>query len=140
MSEISAPTLTLPEPVRKRLEDESTIWLTTVDGKGGPVPTPVWFLWSDGTFLIFSRPGTAKLANIAVRPRVALNFDGDGFGGNIAVFTGTAVAGTPVTDDEWERYVRKYEEGMRTLEYGPDSFRADYSVPVRVTPQRFQGW
>ena len=45
-----------------------------------------------------------------------------------------------VEDDEWARYVGKYEAGMRSLDYGPETFRADYSVPLRVTPLRFRGW
>ncbi|MEU5843384.1 TIGR03667 family PPOX class F420-dependent oxidoreductase [Rhodococcus sp. NPDC047139] len=140
MSETVPSALSVPEAVLKRLADESVIWLTTVDRRGGPVPTPVWFLWSDASFLIFSQPHTSKLANITARPRVALNLEADRGGGHVAVFTGTAAIGESVEDDEWARYVGKYEAGMRSLDYGPETFRADYSVPLRVTPLRFRGW
>ena len=141
MSETSLPsTLSIPDDVLARLTDESVIWLTTVNGHGGPVPTPVWFLWSDAAFLVFSQPGTSKLTNIAARPRVALNLEADRGGGHVAVFTGTAAIGESVRDDEWARYTRKYEAGMRSLGVTPEAFRADYSVPIRVTPRRFRGW
>lgn len=56
------------------------------------------------------------------------------------MFTGTAAVAESVDDDEWRRYVDRYDAGMRSLDYSPDAFRADYSVPVRVTPTRFRGW
>ncbi|WP_349535837.1 TIGR03667 family PPOX class F420-dependent oxidoreductase [Rhodococcus rhodochrous] len=140
MTETVSSTLSIPDAVLKRLTDESVVWLTTVDRHGGPVPTPVWFLWPGDSFLFFSQPGTAKLANITARPRVAVNLEADSGGGHVAVFTGTAAVTESVDDDEWRRYVDKYAAGMRSLDYSPDAFRADYSVPVRVTAARFRGW
>src|ERR1700694_5543987 len=57
---------------RRRLRDERLGWLITTSADGTPQPVPVWFLW-DGTasFLLYSTPRTAKLRNIAERPRGA---------------------------------------------------------------------
>jgi len=33
----------------------------------------VWFLWNDGSILLYSQPDTPKLRNIAANPRVALH-------------------------------------------------------------------
>lgn len=133
-------TLPISDSVAHRLERERMIWLTTVDRKGTPVPTPVWFLWSDGRFLLFSQPDTAKLANIAANPRVSLHFNADAHGGAVTVFTGEAHVASTVPDEEWARYVRKYAKDIASLDFTPNSFRADYSVPIRMTPQRLRGW
>ena len=77
--------------VDRRLREERVIWLTTVRPDLTPQPSLVWFLWDAGTLLIYSKPNTPKLRNIEQNPTVALNFDGDSQGGNVVVFTGTAI-------------------------------------------------
>src|SRR5438270_7290520 len=80
------------ERVARRLREERLIWLTTVDAKGMPQPTPIWFLWDEATstMLMYSRVDAKRLAHIRQNPKVALNFDGNGFGGDIIVITGEA--------------------------------------------------
>ncbi|TCN49543.1 PPOX class probable F420-dependent enzyme [Rhodococcus sp. SMB37] len=133
-------TPSIPTSVTDRLDGERVVWLTTVDQHGSPVPTPVWFLWSDGTVLMFSQPGTAKLRNIAGQPRVSLNLNSDTHGGQVAVFTASAEADTAVDAAEWDRFVAKYDRDIESLGMTPESFRADYAVPIRFTPERFRGW
>ena len=74
--------------VERRLREEQIGWLTTVRGDGLPQPSPVWFLWDGETILIYSRPDTPRLRNIAGNPKVALNLDGDGRGGDIVILSG----------------------------------------------------
>jgi PPOX class probable F420-dependent enzyme len=132
--------LHLPDKVTARLADERIVWLTTVDKKGRPVPTPVWFLWTESGFLVFSEPRTPKLANIAANPQVSLHFNADRHGGSVAVFTGSARVEADVSSEEWERYVRKYEKDMGSLDFTPERFRATYSEPVRIAPERLRSW
>ncbi|MEE2032195.1 TIGR03667 family PPOX class F420-dependent oxidoreductase [Rhodococcus chondri] len=132
--------LSVPNPVLDRLERERVLWLTTVDRRGTPVPTPVWFLWSQGTFLMFSQPGTPKLTNMAAQPRVSVNLNADAHGGEVAVFTAEAHVEAAISDEEWRHFVDKYAADIGTLGLTPETFRADYSVPVRMTPRRFRGW
>jgi PPOX class probable F420-dependent enzyme len=98
-------------------------------------------LWDDdGTLLIYSRPDTPKLANVAARPRVAVHQDGDGRGGDIVIVSGEARidrAATPA--DRVPAYVAKYKEGMRRIGMTPESFARAYSVALRVTPARLRG-
>ena len=83
------------ERAERRLRDDKVAWLTTTSGDGTPQPVPVWFLWDGGdSFLIYSRPGTAKLRNIGERPRVSLHLDGNGQGGDIVVVLGDAASAT----------------------------------------------
>ena len=74
----------------RRLENEEIIWLTTVKNGQTPQPSPVWFLWDGETMLIYSRPATQKLRNIAANETVSLNFHSDSEGGDVVIFTGTA--------------------------------------------------
>ena len=126
--------------VTHRLAEERIIWLATAGADDNPQPRPVWFLWDGDSFLIYSRPNTAKLKHIAARPKVALNFDGDGEGGDIVVFTGRAAvdpAAPPA--DQLPAYAEKYRAGFRRINMTPSEFAQDYSVAIRVWPEALRG-
>jgi PPOX class probable F420-dependent enzyme len=126
--------------VARRLAEERIAWLTTIDSNGVPQPRPIWFLWNGETFLIYSRPGTAKLRHIAERPQVALHLDGDGLGGDIVVFAGQAqieLHAPPA--DQVPAYVAKYQPGFARIRMTPAEFAASYSVVLRVTPLKLRG-
>ena len=46
--------------VMKRLDEETTAWLTTIGADGTPQPRPIWFLWDGETILIYSQPNTRE--------------------------------------------------------------------------------
>ena len=125
--------------VERRLRDERIIWLTTVGPDSTPQPSPVWFFWDGETLLIYSQPNTPKLRNIESNPRVALNFDGDGKGGDIVVISGEAriVDGPPA--NQVSEYAAKYREGFTRIGMDAATFARTYSVAVRVTPTRLRG-
>jgi len=124
----------------RRLRDEKLAWLTTVDGAGTPQPIPVWFLWDGAdSVLIYSRPDTPKLRAIANHPLVSLNLDGDGNGGDIVVALGEAALSDDPPAHELPDYVQKYRPLIERNGWTPESFAADYSVPIRVTLRRIRG-
>jgi len=126
--------------VARRLADEPIIWLTTLRADGTPQPSPVWFLWSNQELLIFSQPNTQKLRNITRSPKVALNFDGDGQGGNIVVFTAEArIDDQPLPEPDAAAYVEKYRALIAQLGATPEGFAQLYSVLLRVTPTSVRG-
>jgi len=126
--------------VARRLEEERIIWLTTVDAEGVPQPRPVWFWWDGQSFLIYSQPNTHKLHHIARNPQVALNFDGDGLGGNIVVFSGEArLAPEAPAANEAPDYVQKYQPGFARIHMSAEEFAASYAVALRVTPTSLRG-
>jgi PPOX class probable F420-dependent enzyme len=128
------------ERVARRLRDERIIWLTTVGADGTPQPNPVWFLWDDGTFLIYSLPHAARVANIRRNPRVSLNLDGNGRGGDIIVITGDAhLRPDEPPADQMPAYVEKYKDYIESSFGTPANFAAQYSVPIRVTPTKVRG-
>lgn len=124
----------------RRLREELIIWLTTVRPNGRPDPSPVWFLWDGESILIYSRPNTPKLRNIERNPHVALNFDGNGRGGDIVVFNGEARIDTSAPPgNEIPAYVEKYTEAIKRLGSTPETFARQFSVAIRVTPTSVRG-
>ena len=126
--------------VLRHLEKDPIIWFLTNGGDGTPQPRPVWYLWKDERFLIYSRPKTAKLAHILRQPKVALHFDGDGHGGDIVIFTGEAVlAPHHPPADMVEEYVKKYSNSFERIRMTPTQFAKDYSSAIVVTPISVRG-
>ena len=101
---------------------------------------PVWFLWDgDDSFLIYSRPGAAKLRNVEQRPRVSLHLDGNGEGGDIVVVLGDAALSDDPPAHALPDYIAKYADFIVRNSWTPESFAADYSVPLRVTATKLRG-
>lgn len=136
------PSTPFGERVLRRLRDEHLIWLTTVDAKGMPQPTPVWFLWDEATstILIYSRADAKRLAHLQQDPRVALNFDGNGRGGDIIVITGQAqVSSDDPPADRLPTYVEKYRDFIARGFGTPANFASKYSVALRIRPIALRG-
>jgi len=131
------------QKVKRHLDQEYFIWFTTVGADLTPQPRPVWFIWDDGkTFLIFSQPGTHKVAHIKEHPNVALHFNTDEKADeDVIVFVGVAEidAGAPPAYQVPD-YVEKYKGGMAELGSNPEKFSGEYSVAIRVKPGKVRGW
>lgn len=126
--------------VARRLAEDRIIWLTTVSPGGTPHPRPVWFWWNSETFLIYSKPDTFKLAHIEANATVALNFDGDGLGGDIVVFTGLArLDPNALPADQVSAYLAKYQPGFKRINMTAAEFAATYSVALQITPISLRG-
>ncbi len=124
----------------RRLHEEKIAWLATVDVSGTPKPIPVWFLWDgDRSVVVYSRPDTPNLRAIENNPRVSLNLDGDGQGGDIVVALGEASVSDDPPANEVTAYVEKYAPLIARNNWTPESFAADYSVPIRIRLRRVRG-
>jgi PPOX class probable F420-dependent enzyme len=124
----------------RRLREERIAWLTTVSPRGMPQPVPVWFLWDgDASVLLYSQPDTPKLRNIAENPRISLHLDGNGRGGDIVICVGKARVSDDPSADQVEEYLEKYAEPIERNRWTPESFAADYSVPMRIDVSRIRG-
>ena len=136
------PSTPFGERVARRLRDERLIWLTTVDAKGMPQPAPVWFLWDEATstFLIYSLSDAKRLAHLQQNPRVSLNLDGNGSGGDIIIITGQAhVSSADPSADQLPTYVEKYRDFIARGFTTPKNFASIYSVALRIRPVAIRG-
>jgi PPOX class probable F420-dependent enzyme len=127
--------------VAARLRDELVAWLVTVAPDGTPVPTPVWFGCDGETLLVYSQPDKPKLRHIAANPHVAPALRTDELGDDLAVVTGEAAVddSTPAAF-EVPFYVEKYRDEIARQAADPESFSAEYSVPIRIRPTRLRAW
>jgi PPOX class probable F420-dependent enzyme len=140
---VAGPDPGTPEGARasRRLAEDPVIWLTTVGADGTPMSSPVWFWWDGSSFLVYSRPGMAKVRNVEARPRVGLHLVGDALGDEVAVFEGdAAVEPSAPPADEHEGYAGKYSRLIARLGMTPAAFARTYSVPLRITPTRARVW
>jgi PPOX class probable F420-dependent enzyme len=143
------PSTDFGQTVRRRLREETVIWLTTVGPTGTPQPNPVWFLWEedagdawgDGSFLIYHDDSAKRQESLTLRPRVSLNFNSIG-GGGITVFTGSVeiVKDRPLAH-EVPAYAEKYAPLVAGHPSGKDieAFMARYSIVSRIRPTRVRG-
>lgn len=128
--------------VAERIERQTLAWLTTVGADGTPQPNPVWFLWNEGTFLIFSKPGQAKLANIARFSRVSFNLEATDDQEQITILTGSAeIATSDALDPELlDRYAARYATRLPGIGMTRAQYEADYTAVIRFTPEKLRGW
>ena len=125
----------------RRLHEAIIGWLTTVSPDGRPQPIPVWFLWDGGSsVLLYSRPGKRKLENLAANPKVSLNLDSDGIEADIVTCWGEIRVSDDAPASEVPKYVAKYAGRIAALGWTPESFAADFSVPLRIELGRIHGW
>jgi len=126
----------------KHIKSRYFVWMTTVDSSGTPQPKPVWFLWENDSFLIYSQANAYKLKHIQKNPNVALNFNTEDENGEqrLIIITGTAKLDKKCPpSDKHRAYMRKYKKGMIELDFTPKQFADDYSVALRVTPTKLRG-
>jgi PPOX class probable F420-dependent enzyme len=121
----------------KRLRAELIVWLTTVSRQGQPRSSPVWFWWDGDAFHLFSQPRKPKLLNIAANPRVSLHLEGGREGEDIVVFEGRAkIVRNGQAATSFPEYIGKYRRPIASYGWTPESFAADYAVPIVVRPTR----
>lgn len=122
-----------------RLKKEIVVWLATTNPNGGALVVPVWFLFDGKTFLIYSVPGR-KVRNIERNPLVALHLNSNPEGGDIVRVTGKAqLLKRQPPAHKVPAYIRKYRSLIKSYGWTPETFAADYGIPIRVRPTKFRG-
>jgi PPOX class probable F420-dependent enzyme len=132
----------LESKAKKFIKQEYVIWLTTVGSNLAPQPRPVWYIWDNDSFLIFSQPQAHKLKHINEHPNVSLHFNADKTADeDVIVYSGTAKIDTSVpAAHKVPAYLKKYKSGIEALGATPEQFSQEYSVAIRVTPTSLRGW
>jgi PPOX class probable F420-dependent enzyme len=123
----------------RRLETELIVWLTTVSPAGQPQSSPVWFLWDDGEFLVYSLAVTPRIRNIRANRRVSLNLNSDATASDVVTVEGEArivpdaplPSGVPALIDKYRHLIEEYG-------WTVDEYAADYPTAIRIRPTRFR--
>ena len=128
--------------VKQHLKSEYFVWLTTVDSNLTPQPRPVWFIWEDDSFLIFSQAKAHKVKHIEKNPRAALHFNSDKTGDkHVIVFIGEASIDRNCPPAHMVLpYFKKYKDGIAGLDMTPEEFSQEYSTAIRIRPTEVRGW
>ena len=70
---VDAPRSTLAATrIRRFLEAEPIVWVSTVRPDGTPHLIPIWFWWDGEALLVFSKPDAQKVRNLRANPSVML--------------------------------------------------------------------
>jgi PPOX class probable F420-dependent enzyme len=128
------------ERVEDRLRHNLIAWLTSVRPDGQPVSVPVWFLMrEDGTILLYSQSGKAKLRNIADNPKVSLALDVTDIGRNIVRIEGVArQTHDELPANQQPAYLAKYLERIAALFGTSEQFAELFPVALIITPTKLR--
>lgn len=127
--------------VRRFLETEPVIWLSSVSGDGGPHLVPTWFAWDGEAIVILSKPGAVKVRNLGANPRamLALGDAVDDF--DVGLLEATATLDSDPTPLELPAgFGAKYATKIDGLGLTPAQFARTYSQVIRLTPVKALGW
>lgn len=131
------------EHVLQRLQSDSIIWFTTVRPDGRPHTVPVWFLWENGSVILYSRPNNVKVRNLQHNPNVVIALDNTNDGEDVITVEGKAELLPPNAESGLKAvppaYQQKYGQYIKNFGWTPESMAADYSQPIRFTPTKFLG-
>lgn len=133
----------LGQKARRHIDNEYFVWLTTVDSKRAPQPRPVWYIWHEGAFIIYSQPDSFKVKHIRANPQVALHFNTPDAKGeqDVIVFGGTAEIVTDILPAHLlPAYMEKYATGIADLNFTPEQMGQEYATVIRIVPASLRGW
>ena len=130
--------------VRRFLETEPVIWLSTTRPDGGPHLVPVWFAWDGRSIVVLSKPTARKVHNLRADPRamLAIGDAEDDFDVGLIEATAELIDGSegstgPALPPAFEA---KYGAWIEALGLTPAAFAATYATVIRLTPRRALGW
>jgi PPOX class probable F420-dependent enzyme len=125
----------------QHLRDDIVGWLTTVAPNGRPQSSVISFLWDGETILFYSKPDTPKLRNLAANPRVSFHLNCDPYGDHVVTVEGRAVVDPgAAASDVHPAYRAKYRAPLEHWGMDEAETARDFSVPVRIIPERFRVW
>ena len=143
----------LPEPVRTallgadgavardQLANDVVGWLTTVAVDGRPQSSVISFLWDGDGILFYSRPDTPKVRNIAANGAVSFHLNCDPYGDHVVIIEGRAqVVPLELRSDVHPAYAAKYREPLAHWSMDEQATADDFSLPIRIHPERVRLW
>jgi PPOX class probable F420-dependent enzyme len=127
--------------IRRFLEQEPVVWLSTVRPDGGPHLVPIWFWWDGEALLVFSKPNAQKIRNLRAHPSVMLAFGDAEDDFDVGMVEGTAeLVDRPTREILPAGHLRKYARQLAAIGLSPEEYAETYSQVVRIIPTRALGW
>src|SRR4029078_8773221 len=124
--------------IRRFLEEEPVVWLSTVRPDGTPHIVPLWFWWDGGALVSASKPGAQKVRNLRAQPSVmlALGDAEDDF--DVGLLRGRAeLLEKPTHEVLHAEHLAKYAAKLATIGVTAEEYAATYSQVIRIVPDAF---
>lgn len=127
--------------VRRFLETEPVIWLSTIRHDGAPHLVPTWFVWDGEAIVIVSKPGAVKVRNLRADPRAMLALGDAEADFDVGLLEAMAeILPDSIAPQLPAGFEAKYAERIRALGLTPDQFARTYSQAIQLTPARALAW
>jgi PPOX class probable F420-dependent enzyme len=127
--------------MRRFLEQEPVIWLSTVRPNGAPHVVPIWFWWDGRAILAFSKPDAQKVRNLRARPSVMLALGNAEDDFDVGLIEGHAdLLDAPASELLPAAHIAKYARQLEAIGLTPVDYAATYSQVIRIVPDRPLGW
>jgi PPOX class probable F420-dependent enzyme len=127
--------------VRRFLETEPVIWLSTIRHDGAPHLVPTWFVWDGEAIVIVSKPGAVKVRNLRADPRAMLALGDAEADFDVGLLEAMAeILPDSIAPQLPAGFEAKYAERIRALGLTPDQFARTYSQVIQLTPARALAW
>jgi PPOX class probable F420-dependent enzyme len=137
---MSSPTVASTR-IRRFLEEEPVLWLSTVRPDGSPHLVPIWFWWDGEALWVFSKPEAQKVRNLRVNQSVmlALGDADDDF--DVGLVEGRAeLLDRPAAQVLPAAMVAKYADRLGAIGLDAAGFAATYKQVIRIVPSAYLGW
>ena len=117
------------------LEEANIIVFTSLDAKGRPHSTPVWYLYDNGEIIISVGKDEQKHKNVVRNPNVSVVIDRRQMPYYAGMIYGTAEIGPPLSQEDRLRLAVRYlgaDLGRRYTEMT----KGEESVTLRIRPRK----
>jgi len=126
---------------REQLAGDVVGWLTTVAADGRPLTSVISFLWDGDGILFYSRPDTPVVRNIAADGAVSFHLNCDPSGDRVVIIEGRAqVVPLELRSNLHPAYAAKYHEPLAHWGMDEGATADDFSLPIRIHPERVRLW
>ena len=123
------------EQQRDFAEDANVAILATVDGKGRPHATPIWYLFDGGEFILSVGRGGQKHRNLERNPEATLVIDSRVVPYYALMISGTVEIGPPITPEQRRAIANRYL-GEELAKRYVEATEGQDSVGLRLTPRK----
>ena len=110
------------------LREPNIAHLVTIDAKKYPLVTPIWYIWSNNEFYIFSRRDSEKIRNIISNSNVAISVANNEKPYKYISIKGDAEILDPF-DPEWIRNIAIHYDGPeKGMEFAEECLKNDMVI------------